>query len=569
MFKRKSIFRTALWVIIDLFVLILILLTTSIEIRAADCSGTMPLKFVWTAASGDVDHYNVYVSTDGGGYKLEGITYEPTYTITGANGHSYKMQVEASDAAGNVGPMSEESDIVICDMCPPDAVTNLVASNPIANSITLTWTASGDDGNTGTASEYDIRYSTSTITDSSWDSATQVIGEPAPQAAGSAESFVVSGLASGTTYYFAIMTADEVPNWSGLSNVTTGTALDVTSPDAVTNLIASNPTANSITLTWTASGDDGNTGTASEYDIRYSTSTITDSSWDSATQVIGEPAPQAAGSAESFVVSGLASGTTYYFAIMTADEVPNWSGLSNVVASETLLVDVTLMSQLFTSQNRFDKNTNQFSMIAKWKNIGADQFSEPLQMVIESITPPTVTVANEDGTTHAGKPYYDYSNFVGDGRLEPEETSEAKQLVFNSPGRVKFEFDVSCCVKMGGDTASPRMKLLIGQAKRIHIVIPAVSALAQNFPNPFNPETWIPYELAESSEIRISIYDVQGKLVRTLYFGRKEIGQYFSKDKAAYWDGRNNLGENTGSGVYFYQIQAGDFQAVRKMVIVK
>lgn len=458
MFKRKSIFRTALWVIIDLFVLILILLTTSIEIRAADCNGTMPLKFVWTAASGDVDHYNVYVSTDGGGYKLEGITYEPTYTITGANGHSYKMQVEASDAAGNVGPMSEESDIVICDMCPPDAVTNLVASNPIANSITLTWTASGDDGNTGTASEYDIRYSTSTITDSSWDSATQVIGEPAPQAAGSAESFVVSGLASGTTYYFAIM---------------------------------------------------------------------------------------------------------------TADEVPNWSGLSNVVASETLLVDVTLMSQLFTSKNQFDKNTNQVSMIAKWKNIGADQFSEPLQMVIESITPPTVTVANEDGTTHAGKPYYDYSNLVGDGRLEPEETSEAKQLVFYSPGRIKFEFDISCWGKNGSDTASPKMKLLIGQAKRIHIVIPAVSALAQNFPNPFNPETWIPYELAESSEIKISIYDVQGKLVRILYLGRKEIGQYFSKDKAAYWDGRNNLGENTGSGVYFYQIQTGDFQAVRKMAIVK
>jgi len=249
--------------------------------------------------------------------------------------------------------------------------------------------------------------------------------------------------------------------------------------------------------------------------------------------------------------------------------VPNWSGLSNVVASETLLVDVTLMSQLFTSRNQFDKNTNQFSMMAKWKNIGADQFSEPLQMVIESITPPTVTVANEDGTTRAGKPYYDYSNLVGDGRLEPEETSEAKQLVFNSPGRVKFEFDVSCWGKNGGDTASPKMKLLIGQAKRIHIVIPAVSALAQNFPNPFNPETWIPYELAESSEIRISIYDVQGKLVRTLYFGHKEIGQYFSKDKAAYWDGRNNLGEKTGSGVYFYQIQAGDFQAVRKMAIVK
>ena len=105
---------------------------------------------------------------------------------------------------------------------------------------------------------------------------------------------------------------------------------DTTAPAAVTNLATANPTASSVRLTWTAPGDDGSTGTATSYDIRYSTSTINDGNWASATQVSGEPTPATAGTAQNMTVSGLSADTTYYFAIKTADEVPNWSGLSNV-----------------------------------------------------------------------------------------------------------------------------------------------------------------------------------------------------------------------------------------------
>jgi len=95
-------------------------------------------------------------------------------------------------------------------------------------------------------------------------------------------------------------------------------------------------TANSVELTWTAPGDDGSSGTASTYDIRFSTSPITnDTDFNNATQATGEPAPQVAGSSESFTVTGLNPGTTYYFAIKTADEVPNWSALSNVPSATT------------------------------------------------------------------------------------------------------------------------------------------------------------------------------------------------------------------------------------------
>jgi hypothetical protein len=224
------------------------------------------------------------------------------------------------------------------DTTPPAAVTNLSTSNPTLNSITLNWTAPGDDCNIGTAWKYDIRYSTSPITDANWNAAAQCAGEPAPKPAGSSETFTVHGLAPNTTHYFALKTADEVPNWSCLSNVASGTTLcpDTTPPAAVTNLATSNPTLDSITLNWTAPGDDGDTGTASKYDIRYSTSPITDANWNVAAQCAGEPAPKPAGSSETFTINGLNPNTTHYFALKTADEVPNWSGLSNVASGTTL-----------------------------------------------------------------------------------------------------------------------------------------------------------------------------------------------------------------------------------------
>lgn len=221
-------------------------------------------------------------------------------------------------------------------MLPDNVLAALTAPEATPNSVTLSWTAPGDDGSTGTAAQYDIRYSLSTITDANWASATQVSAEPAPSAAGTAQQFEVTGLLPSTTYYLAIKTADEVPNWSPLSNVVAKSTLAENVPPAVVaGLTAGNPTTTSLRLNWTSPGDDGSTGTAAQYDIRYSTATITAANWSSATLVTGEPAPLVAGSAQTFTVTGLTSSTTYYFALMTADEVPNWSGLSNVASGAT------------------------------------------------------------------------------------------------------------------------------------------------------------------------------------------------------------------------------------------
>lgn len=95
------------------------------------------------------------------------------------------------------------------------------------------------------------------------------------------------------------------------------------------------------------------------------------------------------------------------------------------------------------------------------------------------------------------------------------------------------------------------------------------TALLQNYPNPFNPETWIPYQLSESAEVTIQIYDVTGKLIRTLSLGRQLPGLYISKSKAAHWDGKNHTGESVATGIYYYRMEAGKFVAIRKMIITK
>ena len=99
--------------------------------------------------------------------------------------------------------------------------------------------------------------------------------------------------------------------------------------------------------------------------------------------------------------------------------------------------------------------------------------------------------------------------------------------------------------------------------------IPAETELLPNYPNPFNPETWIPYRLAEDAFVTLTIYDGSGGVVRTLEVGHRIASAYESRSKAIYWDGRNDVGEGVASGVYFYTLTAGDFSATRRMLIIK
>jgi hypothetical protein len=127
-------------------------------------------------------------------------------------------------------------------------------------------------------------------------------------------------------------------------------------------------------------------------------------------------------------------------------------------------------------------------------------------------------------------------------------------------GASKFELD---SVKL------TKVKLNNGLVKARVEPLPQKLALLQNYPNPFNPETWIPYRLNQDSDVAIRIYNINGQLVQTLNIGNQSPGNYITKEKAAYWDGRNITGEKVTSGVYFYQLLSGQNSIVRKMVILK
>jgi hypothetical protein len=119
------------------------------------------------------------------------------------------------------------------------------------------------------------------------------------------------------------------------------------------------------------------------------------------------------------------------------------------------------------------------------------------------------------------------------------------------------------------DNVSLSNSLTITKVNGSVTVIPSKFALLQNYPNPFNPDTWLPYKLANDAPVTISIYNSNGQLIRTIALGNRNAGVYANKAKAAYWDGRDSLGEKVASGVYYYTLEAGDFRATRKMVIMK
>ena len=120
-----------------------------------------------------------------------------------------------------------------------------------------------------------------------------------------------------------------------------------------------------------------------------------------------------------------------------------------------------------------------------------------------------------------------------------------------------------------GDRSPAAMRTLIYLQQLIATARPEKTQLLANYPNPFNPETWIPYELATDTNVRITIYNTQGIVIRTLELGHQAAGYYTGRDRAAYWDGRNAFGEQVASGIYFYQFETDEMSSMRKMVILK
>ena len=169
------------------------------------------------------------------------------------------------------------------------------------------------------------------------------------------------------------------------------------------------------------------------------------------------------------------------------------------------------------------------------------------------------TDINADGTVNILDLVQVANNFGEDAPAAPAVNTVTAKQIQNWLAQVKQI-----------DDGSRTFRRAIGVLEALLCAVrPETTVLLPNYPNPFNPETWIPYQLVNASDVQITIYDMKGTIVRKLGLGHQAAGYYTDRNRAAYWDGRNGLGEKVASGVYFYQLRTDKFSPIRKMVILQ
>ena len=213
------------------------------------------------------------------------------------------------------------------------------------------------------------------------------------------------------------------------------------------------------------------------------------------------------------------------------------------------------------------KNTDTIAVIPAWDvnkdgNINIDD----IRLVIVDIGVDTPTTLRADVNGDGRVTVADLQLVIDN--LDNPTTAEAPTLENDSLTAFNAESLRAELNRIGTDTSAFSEAITLLQHLLANIR-PQKTALLANYPNPFNPETWIPYHLATPSDVVIIIYDAQGIVVRHLDLGHRDPGYYTNPGRAAYWDGRNEIGERVASGIYFYQLQADNLSLLRKMLILK
>jgi hypothetical protein len=423
--------------------------------------------------------------------------------------------------------LSNTSGEVNNDTTAPSRINNLGAlPGTNAGEVILSWTAPGDDSATGRASQYDVRYSASTITSLNWNSAALVSGEPTPKTSGGSETFLVTGLQSSTSYYFAMKAADEIPNLSQLSNVVAITTPDKLAPGPISDLqAASGFNAGEIVLSWTAPGDDGSVGTADSYEIRYSISTINESNWNTASAYDNTiPAPLAAGQAQSLLMTGLYPGRTYFLAIKTSDEANNKSAISNIA---------TAMAQ---------------SGISQGDDIIVAGLSPDSGDIVYS-SRPTFKVENID-TVSANLYYFEIATDTI--FMSPIVSSPA--VPQNQSGATAWQTDTKLIPKTIYYWRARANDYSFSPGISFEVVIEP-----HLYPNPFKPNTDGNATFAEiPANSDLVIMSVSGSTIRRWIASNSDDIQ---------WDGTNESGNPVSSGAYLWFIEGTDIKG--KLILIR
>lgn len=289
--------------------------------------------YLWPGieAFADSDHTCVYIDDDHDGLpngyeKIAGSS--PIHVDEDTDGRD-----DYSEFLGSTNPTHDDVN--------PGTITNLATINVHENNVTLTWTARGDNGGSGRATSYHVRYSTTgpieDIVD--WNAATAYSQSWTPVSPGTTESRVLANLNLENEVWFAVRTLDEDSNMGDISNSPSAihvAYVDDTPPAAIVDLIITDFDSGSMTLSWTAPGDDGTIGISTGYVVKYSSKgPITSSNWDSAHTYTQEWVPLEAGSEEVHTLSDLNESSSYWFSIIAFDEIPNYAEVSNIAYGVT------------------------------------------------------------------------------------------------------------------------------------------------------------------------------------------------------------------------------------------
>ena len=401
-------------------------------------------------------------------------------------------------------------------------------------SVTLTWTAPGDDSLSGQATRYDLRWSRTPISSlSDFALATPVPGTPLPVMAGGSQSATVTGLTPSTSYWFALRTEDESGNVSALSNVLSATTLvstDVQRPARVP-LALVGTTAESVTVSWTDVGDDSLTGAAAATDLRWATAPITDANWAGANPAFGEPVPGPPGTARQLEVPGLDRSRDLWFAARARDDVNHESALSKVLLVGRVL-DTTPPGAPTGLAAALEPVRN---VRLRWSaNPEPDVDGYHVYRALTASTPPVRLT----GTPVAATEYLDSA----------------------TPDSIAVWYALSAVDFAGNEGArTPLVRVFLTGAG---IMAWDLEAPFPN-PSPVNGSVTLPLEVPPSGpyDATVEIQDSAGQRVRLL-----EVRDLTPGPAALVWDGRNDAGRATAPGLYRAWLRAGDTRKLARIL---
>jgi len=441
----------------------------------------------------------------------------PGQTLSGEWFSGAILRHDRQNALAEFSAESEE------DLAPPAQVQDLTVIDATATAATLTWTASGDDGNNGRAVRYDLRYSTSPISnDTNFEAAIAAAGLPAPQSAGGPETFVLLELQPATTYYFAIKAFDDTGNPSQVSNLASIT----TEPGA---LFVDDFNRSALGVNWLAA---------------------------TAVQIVNNELVNTSGD------QGL-----WGLAVLTSSPNPNevsfkWSPAADSVGIDQVGIAVMLDAAALTANGYLITRRTVQNQIRIWKIINGQNPSEPIiQTPLLAKPKPGQELRIAMYSDAGGNHFRVYVNGRPDITISDPTFFINPATVPQTYGGVMFPG--------GRNNMVDDFKVVTGQSPTAVSEdtpgLPADYALSQNYPNPFNAQTRLNYALATASPVTIEVYNLMGQLIKTLFDGQQPAGRY-----SIAWDGSSDSGGLVAaSGFYLIRMRAGSFVAVRKMAMIK